>query len=58
MEAPSGVYSVKSDLTSSLGTVVYPHNHLCKSVKYGQLGCQLAVSHQAGTVDSREDHNE
>jgi hypothetical protein len=52
------VYSVKHDPTSTLGTMVYPHSHLCKSLKYGQLGFQLAVSYQAGTVDSRADRNE
>jgi hypothetical protein len=38
--------------------VVYPHSHPCKSLEYGKLGFQLAVSHQAGTVDSRADRNE
>jgi predicted acetyltransferase len=49
---------VKHDPTSALGTMVYPHSHPCKSLKYGQLGFQLAVSYQAGTVDSRADRNE
>jgi hypothetical protein len=52
------VYSAKRGPMSALGTVVYPHSHLCKSLKYRQLGCQRANSHQAGTVDSRVDHNE
>jgi hypothetical protein len=52
------VYSVKRDPTSSLGTMVYPRSHPCKSLEYGKLSFQLAVSHQAGTVDSRADHNE
>jgi hypothetical protein len=52
------VYSVKHDPTSTLGTAVYPHSHLCKSVKYRKLSFQLAVSHQVGTVDSRADRNE
>jgi hypothetical protein len=41
-----------------LGTVVYTHSHLCKSMIYRQIGCQLANNYQAGTVDSRVDRNE
>jgi hypothetical protein len=52
------VYSVKRDLTSALGTMVYPHNHLCKSVKYGYLGFHIAISYQVGTIESQADHNE
>jgi hypothetical protein len=49
---------VNHDLTSSLGTVVYPHSHLCKSVKYRKLSFQLPVSHHAGTIDYRTNRNE
>jgi hypothetical protein len=49
---------MKHDPTFSLGTVVYPHSHLCKSLKYGQLGFQITVSYQAGTINSRVDRNE
>jgi hypothetical protein len=52
------VYSVKHDLKSTLGTMVYPCSHLCKSVKYRKLSFQLIVSHQDGTIDSRADRNE
>jgi hypothetical protein len=42
-----------------LGTIVYPHSHLCMSLKkIGKLGFQRANNHQAGTVESRVDHNE
>jgi hypothetical protein len=43
---------------SMLGTVIYPLSHLCMSLKYRQLGCQRTNSHQAGTIESRVDHNE
>jgi hypothetical protein len=43
---------------SILGTAVYPRSHLCKSLVYEQLGCQLTKNYQAGTVDKRANHNE
>jgi hypothetical protein len=49
---------MKRDLKSALGTMIYPRSHLCKSVKYGKIGCQLPFSHQVGIVDSQADHNE
>jgi hypothetical protein len=52
------VYSAKCDPTSALGTMVYPHSHLCKSLENGKLSCQLVNSHQEGTVDSWPDRNE
>jgi hypothetical protein len=52
------VYSEKCGPMSALGTAVYPHGHLCKSLNNRQLGCQLVNSHQAGTVDSWVDYNE
>jgi hypothetical protein len=42
----------------SLGTVVHPRSHLCKSLEYMKLSCQLANGHQVGTIDSRVDRNE
>jgi hypothetical protein len=38
--------------------MLYPPSHLCKSVKDGQLGFWLAVSHEVGTINSRADRNE
>jgi hypothetical protein len=53
------IYSTKHGPMSILGTAVYPHSHLCMSLKqYWQLGCQSANSHQAGIVESRVDHPE
>ena len=53
------VYSAKRGPMSILGTMVYPHSHLCMSLKKNwQLGRQRANSHQAGIVKSRVDHNE
>jgi hypothetical protein len=52
------VYSAKHGSMSILGTTVYPRSHLCMSLKDWKLVCQHTNSHQAGTVDSRVDHNE
>ena len=52
------VYSAKCGPMSILGTEVYAHSHLCMSLKDWQLGFQHVNSHQAGTVESRVDHNE
>ena len=52
------VYYEKSGPMSILGTAVYPRSHMCMSLKYWQLGCQHANSHQAGIVESWVDHNE
>jgi hypothetical protein len=52
------VYSAKHGPMSVLGTGIPSKSPVYVPNKDWQLGCQHANSHQAGTVESRVDHNE